>query len=122
LRRLASLWLPAGAWTALLLLGSTRPGHEIPGFVPDWLTHGTAYLVLGLLLARALASGLGRPLSGRRAAAVVVLAVMVGLTDEAIQSRTPGRDPSLGDIGKDAAGATLAALLWRSRTREVPPA
>jgi hypothetical protein len=57
-----------------------------------------------------------------KVAAVVVLAVMVGLTDEAIQSRTPGRDPSLGDIGKDAAGATLAALLWRSRTREVPPA
>jgi VanZ family protein len=108
-------------WAALLLLGSTRPGDEVPAGLPDWLTHGTVYLVLGLLLSRAIAGGLGCWLRDRGAAAVVVLAVSLGLVDEWSQSRTPGRDPSLGDLGKDAAGATLAAVLWRSRTRRRVP-
>ena len=102
---------------ALLLLGSGRPASEIPGWLPDWLSHGCAYLVLGLLLSRALAGGLGRALSDSAAAAVVALAIGVGVVDEWRQARAPGRHPSAADVGKDAAGATLAAVLWRSRTR-----
>lgn len=117
MRRAIALWGPVAAWTALLLLGSTRPGSEIPAGLPDWLSHGTVYLLLGLLLSRAIAGGLGRRLGDAGAAAVVVLAVAVGLADEWSQSHTPGRDPSAADIGKDAVGAALAAVVWRTRTR-----
>jgi len=117
LKRGLALWGPVVAWAALLLLGSTRPGSEIPGWLPDWVSHGTVYLIFGLLLSRALAGGVGRWLHDSGAAAVVVLAVSLGLVDEWSQSHTPNRDPSAGDIGKDAVGATLAAVAWRSRTR-----
>jgi len=117
LKRAAWLWGPVVAWAGLLMLGSTRPASDIPGWLPDWLSHGTAYMALGLLACRALAGGLGRKLGDAAAAAVVVIALSVGVADEWSQSNSPGREPSVADLGKDAFGAALAATIWRSRTR-----
>jgi VanZ family protein len=87
--------------------------------VPDWLTHGAAYLVLASLLGRAVAGGFGRPLATSPAALVVLAATLYGLGDEWHQSFVPGRDASAGDVAKDAAGAALGAglLVWLARRR-----
>ena len=83
-----------------------------PG-VPDWLSHGTAYLILCLLLCRALAGGFPAPLSAGGALLAVLLATAYGVSDEFHQSFVPSRDPSAGDVAKDLMGSALGALLYR---------
>jgi len=81
--------------------------------VPDTLTHGMAYLVLGLLVSRALSGGLGRPLSLGHAALVVLVSTLYGVSDEWHQSLVPGRDASVWDVVKDFGGAAVAVVAWR---------
>ena len=84
------------------------------GRVPDWLTHGTAYLILSVLLCRGLAGGM-RPLRAAGAVLAVCLATVYGVSDEFHQSFVPGRDASVGDVLKDLGGASLGAWLFRRR-------
>jgi VanZ family protein len=95
---------------------SSRPSLGPAGAIPDWLTHGAAYLLLAWLLCRALAGGLKR-LSPGGAAAALMLATLYGVSDEYHQSFVSGRDASVADVGKDAAGACLGTLLFRRATR-----
>lgn len=113
--RLVSLWLPPLAWMAVLFAASSQSDIGPAGQVPDWLTHGSAWLVLGVLLCRALAGGL-RPISGAGAVLAVALATGYGVSDEYHQSFVPGRDASTADVFKDLGGATLGALLFRRLT------
>jgi VanZ family protein len=83
------------------------------GRIPDWASHGAAYLVLSLLLCRALTGGLRRPLRTSAALAAVALATAYGVGDELHQSTVPGRDASRGDVLKDLGGAAAGALLYR---------
>ena len=111
-RRLA-LWGPVALWAGLLFFLSSRSDLGPAGRIPDWITHGAAYLAFAVLLARALAGGFGRPLTGGTAVAVVLAATFYGVSDEWHQSFVPGRDSSAGDVAKDAGGALLGVLLFR---------
>jgi VanZ family protein len=97
-------------WAGLVFYASSRSDVGPAGALPDWATHGAAYFLGGALLARALAGGLFRTLPPRHALASVLLITLYGCSDELHQSYTPGRDPSLGDVAKDAAGAALGAF------------
>lgn len=79
--------------------------------VPDWLTHGAAYLVLGGLAARALAGGLGARLSVAQAVLAVAIASAYGVSDEYHQSFVPERESDPLDVLKDFAGACVGAAL-----------
>jgi VanZ family protein len=111
-RRLA-LWGPVALWAGLLFLASSRSDIGPAGRVPDWMTHGTAYLIFAMLIARAVRGGFGRPLVASTAVAIVLAATLYGVSDEWHQSFVPGRDSSAGDVAKDAAGAALGVLLFR---------
>jgi len=112
----ARLWAPVIAWMALLFYLSSRSDIGPAARVPDWITHGTAYLVLGLLLGRAVTGGAARRLSTAGAFAVVGLCTLYGISDEVHQSFVPGRDASAGDVAKDFAGATVAAFIVHRRS------
>jgi VanZ family protein len=115
-KRPFSLWLPVALWMALLFYLSSRSSIGLAGQVPDWITHGGAYLVLGCLLCRAIAAGL-RPLSVAGAVLATAVATLYGMSDEYHQSFVPGRDASWGDVAKDLAGATIGAIGFRRATR-----
>jgi VanZ family protein len=116
LPRAALLWAPVLAWMALLFYLSSRSDIGPAARVPDWITHGTAYLVLGLLLGRAVAGGVKRRLTTAGAFAVVGLCTLYGITDEIHQSFVPGRDASAGDVAKDFAGGAIAAFVLHRRS------
>jgi VanZ family protein len=109
------LWAPVLAWMAAIFYASAQTETGALGRVPDWLTHGASYLVLGAFLARALAGGFDRRLSPAAAFLTVGIGTAYGATDEWHQSFTPGRDPSLGDVAKDFAGCALAASVHAAR-------
>ncbi len=111
------LWGPAILWMAILFYASAQAQTGSLGQVPDWITHGAAYLVLGLLLGRALAGGLDRPLPPRLALLALLLGTLYGVSDEFHQSLVPGRDASAWDVAKDVAGCSLAVALHVLRTR-----
>ena len=115
--RVASLWGPPLAWMMVLFLLSSRPTLGLAGAVPDWITHGTAYLILSGLLCRALAGG-RNSVSTAGAAFAIVLATLYGISDEYHQSYVPGRTADVADVLKDAGGACLGALLYRLMVRE----
>lgn len=79
--------------------------------VPDTLSHGTVYLILAVLLCRALAGGL-RPLRPGPALFAALLATAYGVSDEFHQSFVPGRDASAADVLKDMGGAAIGAWLF----------
>src|SRR5262249_26245089 len=89
LAKAALLWAPVLAWMTLLSYLPSRSDIGPAARIPDWITHGTAYLVLGLLLGRAVAGGAGRRLSTAGAFAVVGLCTLYGISDEFHQSFVP---------------------------------
>jgi VanZ family protein len=98
----------------VLYLASSQPDVGVAGRIPDWITHGTSYLILGALVCRALAGGSTRRLTGRRAIVAVLICLLYGTTDEWHQSFVPPRNASWGDVAKDLAGAAAGALLWQA--------
>jgi VanZ family protein len=119
-----SLWLPVALYMGAIFVSSSMsdpPGP--PGIVPDKLTHATLYAGLALLLARALAGGLGRPLTAGAAAAAAILSTLYGVTDEIHQRVVPLRQMELLDLVADALGASVAAwalYAWsRARIRKL---
>jgi VanZ family protein len=111
------LWGPVALWAAALFFASSMSDVGPAGRIPDWVTHGLAYLVFALLIARALAGGLGRVLPGRAVAITTLLATLYGASDEWHQSFVPGREASAGDVAKDLGGALSGALLFRRLSR-----
>jgi len=111
LARVLWLWLPPVAWMGILF-GFSAESQPMPQGVqvPDWITHGTAYGILGGLFCRAMAGGLLQPLTRRRAVAAVALATLYGVSDEYHQSFVPQRDADPWDIAKDLGGAALGSL------------
>ena len=110
--RLLHLWLPVALWAGVLFVASALSGPELGevGKIPDWITHGSAYAVFGLLVGRALAGGFDRPLGSSLALATVLACTLYGIGDEFHQSFVPGRDASAGDVAKDLGGALLGVL------------
>lgn len=113
MRRLG-LWGPVAVWLAVIFAASSRSNVGSFGRIPDWITHGIEYGILGLLLCRAFAGGFGAALPARTGLLVVALATTWGVSDEFHQSFVPGRESSAADVCKDLAGATAAVLAWRA--------
>lgn len=113
MRRALGLWGPVVLWMGVIFGASCQSDVGALGRVPDWITHGTAYLLLCGLLCRALAGGIGGRLAAGAAVAAVGLCTAYGVSDEYHQSFVPGRDASVGDVAKDCGGAALGALLFR---------
>jgi VanZ family protein len=80
----------------------------------DKLVHTVEYGILGLLIWWASA---GRARGWRGLALLLAIGLMVAITDEMIQRRTPGRDSSGYDFLADGVGLCLA---WVARCGRGP--
>lgn len=110
-RRLA-LWSPVAAWMALLFGASAQTGSTAASIpLPDWSTHGVAYLVLGVLVCRALSDGFRLAVGWRVALVAVAISTLYGVSDEWHQSFVPGRQASFSDVLKDLGGSAVGAGL-----------
>jgi VanZ family protein len=111
---LLGYWMPAAAYVALIYTLSSQPNLRPPleFSFGDKLAHVFEYMVLGLLLARALRATLKLRYALRAALLAIGIAAAVGLADEVLQSFVPGRDASGFDWMADLTGATLAQLLY----------
>jgi VanZ family protein len=116
--RVASTWLPPLVWIVLIFaLSAQHGGGPLPlaEVALRKLAHVAEYLVLTLLLLRALRRS--------RVAAAVPVALAVSLAsaagDEWHQSFVPGRTATARDVAVDGIGIALAALVaTRTRLRE----
>jgi VanZ family protein len=100
-------WIPAAAWAGLLVFLSSRPSLPAPQLSHfDKVAHFVAYAVLGTALAHAVSR------SGWPLVVAVVLGLAFGASDELHQSLVPGRDASFLDWVADAAGVTVAVLVY----------
>ena len=113
-------------WTAGIFLHSAMPAAAsnaesggllaVVQMILPWITHGVLrkaahfleFAVLGILL-----TGTFHGARNFTLAKPMLFAVLTAMTDETIQSFTPGRNCALSDVWLDAAGAlTGAVLLW----------
>ena len=141
-------WGPVGVWVAVIIHWARAPYLRVLPLIQCWLVwlpaglgpqvveylgdragelvlrksgHVVVYFVLGLLLYRAVVrtGGLVGPAAG---ILVLALGLLVAASDEFfVQAKTPGRHPSLVDLGGDALGITLGALFWRFWGRSSSP-
>jgi VanZ family protein len=109
-RSLASTWLPAVAWAAVIFALSSIPalstGLGTWDLVLRKLGHFAEYAVLGLLLMRA-----------TRALPTFVLGALYAVSDEVHQSFVRGREAAAGDVAIDVAGVVLGILASRRLAR-----
>jgi VanZ family protein len=107
--------MPPLAWMAVIFAFSAQHGGgHLPAaeVVLRKLAHVTEYLILTLLLVRALRRAGAAP-----AVPIAILAALVyASSDEWHQSFVPGRTATPRDVAIDAAGIALAALA-ATRTR-----
>jgi len=111
--------LPAVAYMALIFFTSSGPvDPRLTGGLPDFVLHAAAYLVMYLLVFRAVHAGFKRrPESGGHLLPLLIT-VLYGLSDELHQSFVPSRDASVRDLLADTAGALIGAaavsIIFRS--------
>ena len=102
-------WGPALLVMVTVFLFSATPGDDLPRFgLVDMLVKKGGHMAVYALLALACLRGFGD--RRYRWLWAFGLTLAYALTDELHQVFTPGRHPSLLDVGVDAAGAALA--LW----------
>jgi len=108
-------WAPSIVLMTVIFIASGTPGKEIPGFgVLDTIlkkgAHMAGYALLAISYLYAIAdSGMAKR---RIIVMAIVLAGLYAVTDEFHQSFTPGRNPSVADVGIDAVGAIIGTLIW----------
>jgi len=88
---------------------------EVMHAVVRKLGHFTEYLVLGVLIARALRDERGWRL--HHALMALVLATSYAVTDELHQHFVPGRTAAAGDVGIDALGAAVGQIVLALRRK-----
>jgi len=107
-------WLPVLAYVTVIFALSSQQHLQSPiRFLnADKVLHAGEYLLLGLLLVRALRATLrvGRPLFAAMIAIGIV--VTVGTADEFLQSFIPGRQSDILDLLADALGGAIAQLVY----------
>ena len=117
--RVASSWLPPLAWMAIIFaFSSQHGGGHLAGaeVVLRKLGHVTGYLVLTLLLLRALR----RAGVAMAVPTALVAALAYAVSDEWHQSFVPGRSAAAQDVAIDGIGIAVAALAaTRTRLREL---
>jgi VanZ family protein len=108
-QRVLSLWLPVVAWAALIFGLSSIPdlGTGLGGWdlVLRKVAHAAEYAILAALLVRAL----------RRPGAAITLGIAYAISDEIHQSFVAGREGSVLDVGIDAIGVVVGAMLAARR-------
>ncbi|MFB3854264.1 MAG: VanZ family protein [Vicinamibacterales bacterium] len=106
-----SAWGPVVSYMGLIFVVSgTSDLPSLPGGGWDKAIHFGEYLILAVLLVRALARSRWLRPSVQAAAAAAFLATLYGLTDEVHQAFVPGRAVELADFLSDAAGALAGAV------------
>jgi VanZ family protein len=107
-------WLPVVAYVTLIFAVSAQPNLQAPlTFLNgDKILHAGEYLVLGLLLVRAMRASLrvSRPLFA--AIITIALVLLVGASDEYLQSFIPGRQSDLFDLFADLTGGAIAQFVY----------
>ena len=115
-------WGPALAVMVVIFFASSTSGSDIPDFgFLDFVTkkggHLLGYALLGAALLHAWKGS--NPVSRSGIFKALITAVLYASFDEWHQSFTPGRNPSIQDIGIDIAGSILGiailAYLYKSR-------
>jgi VanZ family protein len=108
--RIARYWWPPLVWAVVILIGTSIPNPQSPPTFDsaDKLVHFVLYGVLGLLLARAAATG--GDLSGSMIMRLVALCAIGAALDEWHQRWIPGRSAELGDWVADSTGAGALIL------------
>ena len=104
-------WGPVVAWAAVIFAFSSIPslgtGLGTADFVLRKIAHATEFAILAALLVRAL----------RHTGLAVAVAIAYAVSDEIHQSFVSGRQGSPRDVGIDAVGVVVGALLasrwWR---------
>lgn len=128
MRRPATRWAPVIAWMGAIFYLSSFPRLPGAAIVPDWLSHGMAYGIGAVLIARALGADPARA-TASVAVMAVLLATAYGVTDEWHQSFVPGRTAEVTDVVKDFMGAAVFTFFHSRRgsrsggvpATEVPP-
>jgi hypothetical protein len=121
-------WGPAILVMAVIFIASSTPGNDIPGFGAwDLIVkkggHMTGYALLAICYMHALAYS--KSINRLVLIMAILLAGLYAATDEFHQALTPGRTPSMRDVGIDALGAVIGALTWawiKAALRTQPPA
>ncbi|HET8945709.1 MAG TPA: VanZ family protein [Candidatus Polarisedimenticolia bacterium] len=110
-------WGPAILYLVVIYYVSAQPqvGWATP--YPDKLLHVSEYLVLAVLLARALNNGIRRPVPMARLLLTWGLCAGYAVTDEIHQVFVPGRSPDVRDALADACGAALGLLMLQAAQR-----
>ena len=107
-------WLPVLAYVSLIFALSSQSNLQSPirFAYGDKAAHLAEYLVLGLLLVRALRANLrlSRPLFAAMIAIGIV--VTVGVADEFLQSFIPGRQSDIFDLLADVMGGAIAQFVY----------
>lgn len=107
------LWGPPVAYMAAIYYQSSLSDVSIPGGASDKVVHALGYVLLSVLLVRALAGGLPARVPASVAVVSAALAVAYGASDELHQLFVSGRTADLADLAADAAGAVAgAAACW----------
>lgn len=109
------LWAPVLLYMAFIFYMSSMPEPPLPLSVTDKQAHFSGYSVLGLLIARAAARGLGRRVTWTMALVAIVITIAYGISDEYHQSFVPGRDSDIHDVYADSLGGvigTVACWAW----------
>jgi VanZ family protein len=106
--------LPPWVWGLGIFVGTSLPTEFLPSFVifgPDKLFHVSAFLVLSILIFRAL-SVRQKPFVTRRVVIVsLIIAICFAIFDELHQYFIPGRFPDPYDIVADVLGTVLGVSL-----------
>ncbi len=122
--------LPALGWTALILFVASRPKaffvppeepvvYGLPRWLLQYVYHVSAFLVLAVLVRRAVEAP-GGP--DRRADLTALLgACAVSAGSEALQAWIPTRTPAARDLALDLAGALVGLALLRTVPRRGDP-
>jgi VanZ family protein len=105
-----ALWAPVVLYLALIFgLSSIANPPELPEG-SDKNLHALLYSGLDLLLVRALAGGLNRPVRLGVVVTATVLSALYGVSDEIHQYYVPPRQVEALDVVADTIGAGLAAI------------
>jgi VanZ family protein len=109
-RRLV-LWGPVFAYMAAIFYLSAQSSPPVPGGVPDWVLHAIEYCGLGIVVFRAVATGLGTAVTAGRAQLTLLIALAYAVSDELHQMFVPYRTADVRDVLADAAGASIALIV-----------
>jgi VanZ family protein len=105
-----ALWAPVVLYLALIFgLSSIANPPELPEG-SDKNLHALLYSGLGLLIVRALAGGLNRPVRLGVVVTATMLSALYGVSDELHQYFVPPRQVEVLDVVADTIGAGLATI------------